>query len=219
MKLSTKLLPAVALLAGLNSAFADDRKEATIDLGKGAFKLTVSVPDFADGPYDYAKNPGPRVNTNKKDGQGFVYGEVMYNAPLGESGVVVYQADAIRVVTNGHKSTLGALAESQALSTIKDEGFEGRATKFDCPPVQIEGATAVCYKMSGDKIFDGKTRKNKYAEVLVSVSFANDTMGYTMLGAITEKNVAKFNADPSDAERSANKALSQLWKFHKVSPN
>ena len=59
MKLIAKFLAAIALLAGLNNAFAaDGRKEVVLDMGKGAFKLTVSVPGFADGPYDFGKNPG-----------------------------------------------------------------------------------------------------------------------------------------------------------------
>ena len=81
------------------------------------------------------------------------------------------------------------------------------------------GTTAVCYKMSGDKIFDGKAIENKYAAVLVAVSWDNDTKGYTLMGSITERNIAKFNADPAPTEKSANKALSQLWKYHSISIN
>lgn len=200
------------------AVLADGRKEATIDLGKGAFKLTVSVPDFLDGPYDTAKNPGPRVNINNTDGKGYAYGELMYNSSYGETGVVVLEATA---TTNfaAKPAYKGALAESMAKTVIDDSGFGGRAVKFDCPPVPIEGATALCYKMSGDKVFNGKTRENKYAAVLVAVSFANDKHGYTLMGTIVERNVAKFNADPTETEKSANKSLSQLWKFHKVTTN
>ena len=206
MKLIVQLFAATALLVGLNHAFAaDGRKEVVLDMGKGAFKLTVSVPDFADGPYDFGKNPG----IGKEMTGQFQFQEVMFNSAMGESQVAVYKATAQKIDPNkkGKKLT----AEHMAQVQIKASGFEGRATKFDCPPIP-DGTTAVCYKMSGDKIFDGKAIENKYAAVLVAVSWDNDTKGYTLMGSITERNIAKFNADPSESVSLASKALSGMWK-------
>lgn len=216
MKQLAKLLVAVAFVTGLNNSFAaDGRKEATIDLGKGAFKLTVSVPAYKgiDGPFDTAKNPGPRVNINNKDRNGYAYGEVMYNAPIGETGVIIFEASA-KTVFSGKPAYKGVLADSLAKSVINDGGFEGRATPIDCPPAPIEGAYTVCYKMSGDKIFDGKTRENKYAAVLIAVSFDNDKHAYTLMVTLVERNAVKFNTDPNRFEYGATKALKDLWENH-----
>ena len=220
MKQLAKFLVAVALVAGLNNAFAQGRKEATIDLGKGAFRLTLSVPAYGglDGPFDTAKNPGPRVNINNKDGEGYAYGEVMYNAPIGESGVAVFEG---RAKTNfaADPAYKGALAVSLAKSIIKDEGFEGRAKEIDCPPAPMEGGSIVCYKMTGDKVFEGKIHKNKYASVLVAVSFGNDKHGYALMATVMERNAAKFNADPNRFEFGASKALNDLLVNHSIMIN
>lgn len=214
MKQLAKLLVAVALVAGLNTAFAaDGRKEAVLDMGKGAFKLTVSVLDDRDGPYDFGKNPG----IGKEMTGQFQHQEVMFNGKLeNTSTVLIYKATAQKIDPNkkGQKLT----AEHMAQDQIKANGFEGRATKFDCPPIP-DGTTAVCYKMSGDAIFEGQPLPYKYAAVLISVSWANDTQGYTLMGKALENDVVKFNADPSVTEKNANKALGSLWKYHKVSKN
>lgn len=212
MKLIAKLFAATALLVGLNNAFAEGRKEATIDLGKGAFKLTVSVPEDVDGPYDFAKNKGPRVNINKDtDGKGYAYGEVMYNARIESGGVVSYKASA-KAVFSAKPTYKGALAESLAKSLIKDSGFEGRATKTDCPPAPIDNAYIVCYKMSGNPMYEGKMEPEKYARVLVAVSFSDDAMGYTFMGSVIEQDVSKFNADPSKAESLAKSLAIDIYR-------
>lgn len=213
MKLVAKLF-AVAALAASIAAHADgERKEATIDFGKGAFKLIVSVPDFADGPYDFAKNKGPRINGDKS--QGVMYGEVMFNAAIGESGVVVYQANAVSR-SKINTAAKGEFVETLAQSMIKDRGFEGRAQKIACPPAPMEGAKMACYKMSGDAIFDGKVRKEKSAAVIAAVSFANDTMGYTLMGTVAERDAVKFNADQAKYEKMAKNAVGDLWKNHSI---
>lgn len=197
---------------------ADGRKEATIDLGKGAFKLTVSVPKTVAGPYDTAKNPGPRVNINNKDGNGYAYGEVMFNGNLDESTVVVYEANA-KTVFSGKPAYKGVAAESLAKSVIKDVGFEGRATPIDCPPVQIEGSTALCYKMSGNSIFDGKASPVKSASILMAVSFSNDKHAYTIMGTVFERNLSKFEADKTKYENFALDAVGELYQNLSIKKN
>lgn len=142
----------------------------------------------------------------------------MFNGKLeNTSTVLIYQATAQKIDPNkkGQKLT----AEHMARDQIKDAGFEGRATNFECPPAPIDGATAVCYKMSGDSIFNGKARPEKWAIVLVAVSSANDTQGYILMGTAVEKDVTKFNSDPTVTEKNANKALGSLWKYHQVTLN
>lgn len=218
MKLIAQLFAATALLAGLNNAFAaDGRKEATIDLGKGAFKLTVSVPGTTVGPYDTASNPGPRVNVNNKDGKGTAYGEVMFKGKADESSTVIFEA---RAATNFDAKPIhkGALAGSLAKSVIKDEGFEGRATPIDCPPAPIEGATTVCYKMSGNSIFDGNVRTEKSASILMAVSFSNDKHGFTIMGSIIERDASKFDANKDKYETGALNAVGDMYQHLVVKP-
>ena len=214
MKLIAQLFAATALLACLNNAFAaDGRKEAVLDMGKGAFTLTVSVPGDVEGPYDFAKNPG---FGSKMTGQ-FQHQEVAYIAKVDDSSFVSYKATAQKISTNkkGQKLT----AEHMAQDQIKDNGFKDRAVQINCPPVNFEGATSVCYKMSGDAIFENQPLPYKYAAVLISVSWANDTQGYTFMGKIEERNVEKFNSQQSITEKNASRALTTLWKNHKVTKN
>ena len=219
MKLIAKFLAATALLAGLNNAFAaDGRKEATIDLGKGAFKLTVSVPAGAAGPYDFSKNPGPRVNINNKDGKGYAYGEIMYNAEVESVGTVSFKANA-KTVFSGKPAYKGVLADSLAKSAIKDVGFEGRATPIDCPPAPIENASVVCYKMSGNPLFEGKYESDKNARVLVAVSFSNDTMGYLFMGSVIENDAVKFSGNESKAENTAKSLAIDLYRNMRIKLN
>ena len=213
MKLIAQLFAATALVAGLNNAFADGRKEAVLDMGKGGFKLTVSVPEDRDGPYDFAKNPG----IGKAMSGQFQTQEVMFGGKLNDTSNVIYQATAQRIDPNkkGQKLT----AEHMAQDQIKAEGFKDKAVRFECPPHPLEGAASVCYKMSGDAVFDGKARSEKYASFLISVSWNNDTQGYTLMGTCVEKDVEKFVADPSVAEKRAYNAFGSLWKYHKVTKN
>lgn len=217
MKLFKQLVALAMLTITVNAIAADNgRKEAVMDMGKGGFTLTISVPDFADGPYDFAKNKGDLVKSDKE--HKLYLGEAMFNAGIGESGVVVYQSNAIRrtsVQTEDQKVT----AEVLAKALIKREGFEGRAQSIPCPPAPIEGAKIVCYKMTGQSIFEGRARPEMAAQVLAAISFANDTMGYTLMGTVVERNVDKFNADPNAFELKASKALTGMWKNSKIQKN
>lgn len=200
----------IGMLVGLvvaASAMADGgTKTVVLDTGKRGTRLTVSVPDFADGPYDFSKNPG----VGKADDGIWNHQTVMFNAALGESGVVVYMATLDRIDPAKTKKRL--TTEYLAQARIDASGFSGRATQINCPPAPIEGAKTACYKMSGDSIFDGKALPEKAAQVLAVVSFANDTQGYTLMGTVVERNVAKFNADPATVETRASKSLSFIWK-------
>lgn len=215
MKLIAQLFAATALLAGLNNAFAaDGRKEAVLDMGKGAFTLTVSVPATADGPYDFGKNPGIG---KAMDGQ-FQTQQVMFGNRVNNSTKIVsYKVTAQKIDPNkkGQKLT----AEHMAKDQIKAEGFKDREEQIDCPPSPVENATVLCYKMSGTAIFGQNKKTEKNISYLMSVSWANDTQGYTLMGTAIEESPDKFQKDPSDTDNSANKALSSIWKFHKITKN
>lgn len=212
MKKLAKIFAGAVLVAGLNSAFADGRKEATMDAGKGAFKLTVSVPGEANGPYDFSKNTGPVVNDLKGK---FLIGEVMFDAPLSDTAGYIFQARIDRsyvVDTEEQRIT----AENLAQIIINKKGFKGREVKIPCPPTRVEGAEMVCYKMSGTPIFKGDAINHKSFNILASVSFGDGKMGYTLLGSIVENDVNKFEKDPKVYEKHANGAIIDLYKNHKV---
>ena len=215
MNLIAKLIAIAAVALSCAAQAAAPRKEVVLDTGKGGIKLTVSVPEFADGPYDFGKNPNPKVKNVTKN---FMYGEVMYNAAVGESGVAIYQANLARTIVL-NKGEQPITAEHLAKEMIKQAGFEGRAVKIDCPPAPIEGATIVCYKMTGDAIFEGKAKDRKYAAVVAAVSFDNDRQGYTLTGTVVERDVTKFNSDTAQFEKLARKGLGDIWKNHQISFN
>ena len=216
MKTITKLfaIAAMAISFGANAADQAPRKEAVLDTGKGGLHLVVSVPNFAQGPYDFAKNKGPIVNAFG----GLVYGEVMFNAPVGETGVVVYQANIGRR-TKVSKGDQPLTAEHLAREMIKQAGFEGRAVKIDSPQVGIAGATVVTYKMSGFAMFEKEDRSKKHAEIVTAVSFANETQGYALMVGVAEKDVAAFDADPEKIEKMARGGFKDMMKNTSVTLN
>lgn len=214
MKNIAKLFAAAVLLAGFNSVFADGRKEAVLDMGKGAFTLTVSVPAPVGGPYDFGKNPGIG---KAMDGQ-FQYQEVMFGKNISETTAsVFYKVTAKKIDQNkqGDKIT----PEKMATDQIRANGFEGRAASINCPPMPYDGVKSVCYQMSGDAIFDGKAEARKVAAFLISVSWENNTQGFTFMGKAIEPNVQKFNSEKLVYEKMAKSAAAQLWNNHKIKNN
>lgn len=218
MKIIVKLITCLVLFSAVSiSAFAEDaRKEALLDMGKGRFKLLVSVPSFAQGPYDFAKNNGPSVI----HGEWLSRGEVMYNAPLSETSVVIYQAAAIQRVKH-QKGEAPITAEHLASQMLEGHGFKvARATKIDCPKVPVEGGSIACYKASGYPIFDGQEKKmSKDAMVVVGVSFANNTQGYALMATVAEKNLAAFDKEPDEYVRMAKNGVGNMLKNQQLQLN
>ncbi len=193
---------------------AEGQKEAVLDMGKGAFTLTVFVPNDLDGPYDFGKNPG----IGKAMDGDFQTQQVMFNGNLANtSTVIAYQATSQKIDhrKKGQKLTAEHIAKDQMEANGFKEGFD----KINCPPAPVENATSACYKMKGTPIFEGKKSSFKAAAFLMAVTWDNDSQGYTLMGTAIEKDVAKFNANPTKTEKNASKALSYIWKFHKVKTN
>jgi hypothetical protein len=215
MKFVGKLLAVVAIATSLVALAADPppRKEAVLETGKGGLRLKLSVPDFADGPYDFAKNRGPLVNS--QESLNLAAGEVMFDVRVGESTMVDYQATVARrftVQSSEDRLTAEILAQGQ----IKRAGFAGRAVKIDCPSSSLEGASMACYRMSGESIIDGTARPGKVARIVFAISVGNDKQGYTLMSAISESDLAKFDANPAKYESIASKALGDIWRNHQV---
>ena len=209
-KITNLIAGFMLVIAASGLVLAEDaRKEALLDTGKGGFKLLVSVPSFAQGPYDFAKNNG----VNAKEYDGFRYSEVMYNAPLSETSVVIYQALGMRRFV-AKKGAVPITADHLANEMLKTNGFKlARATKIDCPKVPVEGGSIACYKASGHSIFDGEEKKrNKKAMVVVGISFANNTQGYALMATVAEKNIAAFDKEPDEYVRMAKNGVGNMLK-------
>jgi hypothetical protein len=216
MNFAGKLLTViVAIVLSLTALAADPppRKEAIMDTGEGGMRLKLSAPDFADGPYDFAKNKGPAVNS--QPALNLVSGEAMFDLGVGESTTVLYQATVARRF-NIDASADRLSAEVLAQGQIRRAGFDGRAMKIDCPKSSLEGASLACYRMSGEAIVEGKAIPGKSAYFLFAISFGKDKKGYTLMSGIAERNVAKFDADPAKYEKIASNTLGDLWRNHQV---
>lgn len=213
MKLMTKFVATTVLVAGFNSAFAEGQKEAVLDMGKGGFTLTISVPADTEGPYDFGKNPGVG---KAMDGQ-FQYQEVMFRGKIDDSSVGFYKATSQKISPSktGEKLTPENMAKDQIIS----HGFKDKTVQINCPPSKIEGANSVCYTMSGEPTFDGKSRKNRAAGVIIAVSWASNTQGYTLMSMVSEKEIEKFESNKVEIEKYARTLLSYLFKYHKVIKN
>lgn len=210
MKRFAKLFAVAALAVGLTAAHAEDaRKTSVLDTGKGGVKVIMSVPGWADGPYDFAKNPGPRKATTGT----FTYGEAMFNAPVGDSGVVVYQS-MLMSATARKPGDQPITAEHLATEMLKANGFTTvRAAKVDAPDAGIDGATVVAYKASGFSVFDGiERKKEKVALVVMAASLPDQKRGFAIMATVAEKDVAKFDADPAKFEKGAMKAFADVFK-------
>ena len=220
MKVVAKLfaIAAITLSCAANAADSAPHKEAVLDTGKGGLHLVVSVPDFADGPYDFAHNKGPKIGTINRS---YTYGEVMFNAGVEETGVVVYLAAIYRDPLAGKNGVQPITAESIAQGMIKKHGFEGRGVKINSPSAPIEGAEIVSYKMSGYPKFDGvdEAATKKESITLTAISFDNNTQGYTLVAKMVEKVVNKFDADPGKYEKRSNNALGYLFRNSTVTNN
>lgn len=185
------------------------RKEAVLDTGKGGVKIIMSVPGWADGPYDFAKNHGPRKATTGS----YTYGEAMFNAPVGESGVVVYQS-MVMSATVRKPGDQPITAEHLAKEMLKANGFTtARAVKIDSPDTGLDGATVVAYKASGYSVFDGiERKKEKVALVVMSVALPDQKRGFAIMATVGEKDVAKFDTDPAKYEKAAMKFFAEIFK-------
>lgn len=215
MKLAGKLLVVLVMLASLGALAADPlpRKEAILDTGAGGMRLTISLPDYVDGPYDFSRKPGPRVRNQPELNQ--VIGETLFSLAIGESAMLTYQATVARRYTLQFEADRFS-AEMLAQGLIRQAGFAGRAVPLGCPPSSIIEATVVCYRMTGDKNVDASAAAEKYVHVLIAISFDHDKQGYTLMATIAERDFARFSADPVRYEKIATNALGDLWKNHKV---
>lgn len=215
MKNIAMIIAAAALLSGINCAFAEGRKQAAMDAGKGAFKLIFSVPDFAEGPYDFSGNQGPVVNELKGK---LLIGEAMFKSGFSKTSNVFYLAriDRSYVVDTEEQRIY---SDKLAKLMIKNEGFEGREQKIPCPPSSLDSAEMTCYKFSGSAIFNGRIRNSKDAGVVASVSFGNGKMGYSIMGLVTEKDIAKFDADVKTYEQIALNAVGEIYRNHRINKN
>ncbi|GAB1395152.1 hypothetical protein MASR1M60_33160 [Rhodocyclaceae bacterium] len=217
MKAVAKLVVILGLMAGFTAHAADGaRREAVLDTGKGGVKLVMSVPGWADGPYDFGKNPGAKV----KSVANLIHGEALFNAGVTDSSVVVYQAVVGRR-TSAKQGDQPITAEHLANEMLKTNGFTtARAVKIDSPDAGINGATVVAYKASGYSIWDGKEdRRDKAVMIVMAVSPQNQTQGFAIASRVVEKDVGKFDADPAKYEKAAMKAFTDIFKNSNWSVN
>lgn len=217
MKAVAKLVAILGLVAGFTAHAADGgRKEAVLDTGKGGVKLVMSVPGWADGPYDFGKNPGVKV----KSVANLIHGEALFNAGVTDSSVVVYQAVVGRR-TSVKQGDQPITAEHLANEMLKTNGFTtSRAVKIDSPDAGVDGATVVAYKAGGYSIWDGKEdRRDKAVMIVMAVSPRNQTQGFAIASRVVEKDVGKFDADPTKYEKAAMKAFTDIFQNSNWSVN
>ena len=184
----------------------EQRREAVLDSGKGGLHLVASVPNFAQGPYDFAKNKGPILNVF----DGLTYGEVMFNAPIGETSVVLYQAIVGRR-TKVNKGDKPVTAEHLAREMVKQAGFKERKVNFDCPPSPIVGGNIVCYKMVGIASFDNVNQPDRVAAHVIAVSSKNKEQGVAIMISVIENNPDKFNANQEKYISFSKKSLIDMF--------
>lgn len=217
MKHTVKIVAFCLLAAASISNAQQVRVETPLTTGKGGFTLMVSTPD-ADGPFDFANNKGPKINTIA----GNTYGEVMFGTKISNSptGTVLYMASVYRD-DKANERGKPYTANNIALDIIKHQGFVGKAVPFNCPVNNIEVKNEmVCYRMSGARVFDEKPMKDHRAAVtVVAVSFKNNTMGYAFIGEAIEKDVQSFENDPTQTIKNADGASAGMFRNSRFALN
>ena len=218
MKTLTKFFAIAAMAISLGAIAADTapRKEAVLDTGKGGLRLVLSVPGFAEGPIDFAGNKGPAVTNDT----GRVYfREAAFNAQVGETGVIVYEAMMTRRV-KVDKGDQMITADFLVADILKTEGFTlARATKIDSPPVPIADATIVTYKVSGYPFFDKEKRTMKKSIIVTAVATNDKMQGYTVLVAVAEKDISAFDANPEKFEKRVVKGFGDMMDNTSIKRN
>lgn len=217
MKRKTNIAALVLITLAAAAQAQQARMETPMSTGPGGFTLTVSTPP-GDGPYDFAKNKGPKINTIA----GNTYGEVLFGGNVSNSptGVLNYMVSVYRddkAIERGKPYT----AEKIALDIIKHEGFVGRAAPFNCPANNIDAKNEmVCYRMAGTSVFDNKPMNElRSAVTVVAVSLKNNTMGYAFIGLAIEKNVQLFDKDPSQTIKNADGAAAGMFRNSRFTLN
>lgn len=203
-------ISAIAVSVISFSAFAQTSQGASMDTGKGGFKITVGFEQPLDGPFDFALNKGPKINTIN----GNTYGEMAFGGNRSPTTIAYFMASVFRddkAVERKKPYT----AEALAMNSLKENGFEGKGVPFKCPVERVEGASMACYKASGIPGFGKNSADDRRSAIaVVAVSLKNNTAGYVITGLVIEKDKAKFDADPSQTGKAANSTAAFLWNRH-----
>ncbi len=210
-----KAIMMIGVLVGMVVAASAMATEAVLDTGPGGIKVSFSVSDM-DGPFDFAKNKGPKVASSN----GLTVGEVAFNARLDTGGTLVYKGGVMRR-TQVKPGEQPITPEHLANVMLEQNGFTiARATLVpNGPKVNLEGMLpAITYKAIGDSIFEGPAKSKKALYVMASTS-ADGKQGYAIAAFVDERNFAAFEADPTKYDKAAKSGFIELFKGHKVSFN
>lgn len=211
MKLFVKLF-AIASAAIL--PFTALASEAVLDTGPGGIKVSFSISNM-DGPFDFAKNKGPKIASSN----GRTVGEVAWGANSGVGGTLIFMSGVMRR-TQVKPGDQPITPEHLAKVMLEQNGFTlERATLIPAPKVDLEGMLpAVAYKASGTPIFEGPG-KGKTAIYVMAVASADRKQGYVLASYVDERNIEAFDADPAKYDKEARGGFVQLFRGHKVSFN
>ena len=195
-------------LLGLVVSMTAIAGEAVIDTGKGGLRAVLTIEGMG-GPYDFAKNKGPRVYQDPR----LAGGEARFSATIeGTTAVSIYQLLVMheKDIRPGDKPIT---AEHLANEMLETNGFKlERAVKIDGPEVAFPGVSVATYKASGNAIFEQERKGEKWFMIVQGVSFPGNTMGYAIMATVVEKTPSAFDADPALYEKRAKGGFVQLFK-------
>lgn len=216
MKFIKFLVAAAAISVFSFGASAQTSQGDSMDTGKGGFKISVSFTKPLDGPFDFAKNKGPKINTIN----GNTYGEMAFAGNRSNTSFAFYKYAVFRD-DRANERNKPYTAEALAQERLEAAGFKGKGKAFKCPSPRTEGSTMVCYMASGTPVFGVNKPKNdlRLALYVIAVSFKSNTTGYVISGEVFENDTSKFDLDPSDTEQGAYKVTAAAWNHHSIDWN
>lgn len=188
--------------------------EAVLDTGPGGIKVSFSVSDNMEGPFDFARNKGPKVASSN----GLIVGEVAWGARSEVGGNLIYMAGVMRR-TQVKPGDQPITPDHLAKVMLEQNGFAIERAEIvpNGPRVNLEGMLpAVTYKAMGDSIFDGPAKSKKVLYVM-AVASADRKQGYAIAAYVDERNKAAFDADQAQYDKAAKGGFVLLFKGHKVS--
>lgn len=217
MKLFPKLFAVATATMISFAAFAEGgTKTAVLDTGSGGIKVSFSVSDNMEGPFDFARNKGPKVASSN----GLTVGEVAWGARSDVGGSLIYMAGVMRR-TQIRSGDQAITPEHLAKVMLEQNGFTlDRATVVpNGPKVNLEGMLpAITYKAIGDSIFEGPSKSKKVVYVM-AVASADQKQGYAIAAYVDERGKAAFDADTAKYDKAAKGGFVLFFKGHKVDFN
>ena len=203
-------IAAVALMAFAVTGQAQTaKKEFTIDTGKGGIELKISVPEMAQGPYDFSGNDGIFKYDFTNKGRNYSDRKVAFIAKLGETGSMGYKF-TLSKASSKNADDEGFTNKTTANQLLETEGFKlADAKPIENRFIPLDNAITETVKVCGQPVTDHPRQERECAIVVTSVT--NDHLqSVGLMAVVKEKDVDAYNANPEKFSKRVDNAFNYM---------